>query len=667
MSLLGRALILIALACAVFGVVAALYARRGGGAPWQRSAERAVYTVFAAVTGAVLVFETALLTNDFSFTFVAEYSSRDLPMRFKMTALWASQAGSLLLWLWLFSAMASLAVFLNRHRNRELMPVVVAVLMSIGAFFAMLLTFATSPFETVIAESDGKGLNPLLQNEYMVAHPPILYIGYVGLAIPFAFAIAALVTRRLDTGWIVSTRRWTVVSWLFLGFGILLGARWAYHELGWGGYWFWDAVENAALMPWLVCTAFLHSIMVQERRGMLKVWNILLVGLSFTLALFGTFLTRSGIVTSIHAFGESTLGPFFLAFIVVIVAGSLVLLFTRLDDLKSTHSLESYISREAVFLYNNLLLVGLAFAVFWGTMFPVLTEAVRGQRITVGPPFFDQVAMPIGIALLVLTGVGPLIPWRRASRDRLLRAFAVPLVATVVGGLALYAFTDAWNSFWGGVVFTAAVFVAACILGEFVRGTRVRHAAGGVSWAGALGGLITRNRRRYGGYIVHLGVVVLFVGLAGSSAFTTARDVTMAQGDTTTVAGYRFTYEDFSRTADSHVRTTALTMGVHDPGGARIATLTPAKNLYLASMQPSTEVSLTTLPTRDLYVALIGLDERGTAQLSIYVNPLVSWIWFSGVLIVAGSVIAVWPSRRRSRRDAVPREAARETAGTPAA
>lgn len=382
---------------------------------------------------------------------------------------------------------------------------------------------------------------------------------------------------------------------------------------------------------------------------MLKVWNMLLVGLSFTLALFGTFLTRSGIITSIHAFGESTLGPFFLGFILVIVVGTLVLLFTRLDDLKSAHTLESYISREAVFLYNNLLLVGLAFAVFWGTMFPVLSEVATGQRITVGPPFFDQVALPIGVALLALTGLGPLIPWRRASRDRMVRALTVPLAVTVAGGIALLVFTDAWNSFWGGVVFTTCVFVTACIAGEFVRGVKVRHAAGGVSWPGALGSLINRNRRRYGGYIVHLGVVVLFVGLTGSSAFTTARDVNLAQGDSTTVAGYRFTSESFSRTANSHVRTVTLTMGVDDPSGKRIATLTPAKNLYLASLQPSTEVSLKSLPTRDLYVALIGLDQRGTAQLSIYVNPLVSWIWFSGLLIVIGSVIAVWPVRGRVR------------------
>lgn len=665
MSLLGRALLLAALLAAAYAIVAAVVGmRRGGG--WQRSAERAVYMVAALVTGAVAVFETALLSDNFSFAFVAEYSSRDLPTGFKFTSLWASQAGSLMLWLWLFSLMAALAVWVNRRRNRALMPVVVATLMSIAVFFAVLLSAITSPFETVIAEPDGKGLNPLLQNPYMVSHPPMLYIGYVGLAIPFAFAIAALVTRRLDTAWIVSTRRWIVVSWLFLGLGILLGAQWAYHELGWGGYWFWDAVENAALMPWLVATAFLHSIMVQERRGMLKVWNVLLVGLTFTLALFGTFLTRSGIVTSIHAFGESTLGPFFLAFIVAVVVVTLGLIVTRLGDLTSTHSLESFVSREAVFLYNNLLLVGLAFAVFWGTMFPVLTEAVNGRRIVVGPPFFDSIALPIGIALLILTGVGPLIPWRKTTPARLAEVAALPLMVTAVGAVALFILTDAWNSFWAGVVLTACVFVTACIGGEFVRGTRTRHAVGDVSWPGALRSLVGRNRRRYGGYIVHLGVVVLFVGLTGSSAFTSARDVTMRPGETVALAGYVFTYDTSDRRRDSHMAETTITMSVRTQDGDAVGTLRPANNIYLASQQPSTEVSIISLPTRDLYAALISLDEKRTAQVSLYVNPLVGWIWYSGAFILVGSLIAVWPHRRRrSLPEAAPTPSAEREVSVP--
>ena len=421
----------------------ALGSRRHGRRGWQESAERGVYAVFALTTLAIGTMWAALLTGDFELRNVAEYTSSTLGAQYKITALWGSQAGSLLLWAWIFSGFASLAVYTNRRRNRELMPVVVAVLMVIGLFFLSLLSFVTSPFETLAtAPAEGRGLNPLLQNFYMQIHPPLLYLGYVGLSIPFAFAIAALVTRKLDTGWISSIRRWTIFSWLFLGIGILLGAKWAYETLGWGGYWAWDPVENAAFMPWLVATAFLHSVMVQERRGMLKVWNMVLVFLTFSLCLFGTFLTRSGIISSVHAFGESTLGPFFLGFIVAVLVGSVALLVTRLPLLRSQHSLESFVSREAIFLFNNILLVGLAFFVFWGTMFPILSEAARGEQITVGQGFYDQVAVPIGTALLVLTGVGPLIAWRKASLAQLRRRFVWPLSAAAVAAVPLLLLTD---------------------------------------------------------------------------------------------------------------------------------------------------------------------------------------------------------------------------------
>ena len=426
MSLLGRAALLLALCAAVYALVMALGSRRGGRRAWQESAERGVYAVFALTTLAIATMWAGLLTDAFELRNVAEYTSSTLGAQYKITALWGSQAGSLLLWAWIFSGFSSLAVYTNRARNRELMPVVVAVLMVIALFFLGLLSFVTSPFETLATvPAEGRGLNPLLQNFYMQIHPPLLYLGYVGLSIPFAFAIAALVTRKLDTGWIQSIRRWTIFSWLFLGIGILLGAKWAYETLGWGGYWAWDPVENAAFMPWLVATAFLHSVMVQERRGMLKVWNMVLVILTFSLCLFGTFLTRSGIISSVHAFGESTLGPFFLAFIIAVLVGSLALLVTRLPLLRSQHTLESYLSREAIFLANNLLLVGLAFAVFWGTMFPILSEAVRGDRITVGQGYYDQVALPIGAALLVLTGVGP--------ADRLAQGQPRPAAAALCG------------------------------------------------------------------------------------------------------------------------------------------------------------------------------------------------------------------------------------------
>ncbi|HEY6547468.1 MAG TPA: cytochrome c biogenesis protein CcsA, partial [Vicinamibacteria bacterium] len=482
MSLLGRAALLLALAGAVYVIVAALSSRRPGRRAWGESATRGVHAVFAFTTLAIVTMWAALLTDNFDLRNVAEYSSTTLAPAYKMTALWGSQAGSLLLWAWILTGFASVVVLVNRNRNRELMPVVMAVMMGIAVFFLGLLSFVTSPFETLaVAPAEGRGLNPLLQNFYMQIHPPLLYLGYVGLSVPFAFAMAALVTRRLDTAWISSIRRWTIVSWLFLGVGILLGAKWAYETLGWGGYWAWDPVENAAFMPWLVATAFLHSIMVQERRGMLKVWNMVLVILTFSLCLFGTFLTRSGIIASVHAFGESTLGPFFLAFIGLVLVGSVSLLITRLPLLRSQHSLESYLSREAIFLFNNLLLVGLAFAVFWGTMFPILSEAARGEKITVGQGYYDQVATPIGIALLVLTGVGPLIAWRKASAAQLRRRFVVPLLIAAIAAIPLLALTDLSQSYPAAATVIAGVFVTACMVGEFARGTRVRHALGGVS------------------------------------------------------------------------------------------------------------------------------------------------------------------------------------------
>ena len=652
MSLAGRAALLLALAAAVYAVAMALGSMRRGRRGWIQSAERSVYGVFGLVTVAIVTLWAALLTDNFELRNVAEYSSSTLGSQFKISALWGSQAGSLLLWAWLFTGFAALAVFINRRRNRELMPVVIAVLMGIAIFFTGLLSFVTSPFETLAAiPAEGRGLNPLLQNHYMVIHPPLLYIGYVGLSIPFAFAIAALVTRRLDTAWITAVRRWTIMSWLFLGAGILLGARWAYEELGWGGYWAWDPVENAAFMPWLVATAFLHSVMVQERRGMLRVWNMVLVILTFSLALFGTFLTRSGIVASVHAFGESTLGPFFAAFIGVVVVGSLALLVTRIPQLRSQHSLESYISREAIFLFNNLLLVGLAFAIFWGTAFPIISEAARGSRITVGQGYYDQVAVPIGIALLVLTGVGPLIPWRKASPGELRRRFEVPVAAAIAGGILLWAFTDAWSNWAVGAVCTAAVFVAFCIMGEFWRGMRVRRALGDVTWPGALASLVARNRRRYGGYIVHLGVVVLFVGLAASSTLTSEGDLALRPGQSGTVGGYTVTADGFERGRDEHVATVASRLVISDGDGDRVATMTPAVNFYFADQQRSTEVAIDSSPTRDIYIVLAGLSEDGVSRISVFVNPLVMWLWIAGIIMLIGGGIAAWPGLPALRRE----------------
>jgi cytochrome c-type biogenesis protein CcmF len=645
-TLVGRAALLLAFVAAVYAVGAALWSRRTGKRAFLASAERGVWAVFITTTTSVVVMWTLLLTNRFDVADVAGYSNRTLGWNYKITALWGSQAGSLLLWMWLLSVIAVLVVLTNRRRNRELMPVVIAVLMGTAVFFTSVLTFITSPFATVSPVlADGRGLNPLLQNAYMQSHPPLLYIGYVGLSVPFAFAIAALVTRRLDSTWITSVRRWIIISWVFLTVGIILGSRWAYEELGWGGYWAWDPVENAALMPWLVATAFLHSVMVQERRGMLRIWNMVLVILTFTLALFGTFLTRSGILSSVHAFGESTLGPYFLGLIILVLVGSFALLFTRLPQLRSRNSLESYISREAIFLYNNLLLVGLAFAVFWGTMFPVLTEAVQGEKITVGQGFFNQVAGPIGIALLFLTGVGPLIPWRKASRRELRRRFVWPLVIATMAIIPAVYFAQDGSHWWAAAAIVLAAFTVACIVGEFWRGMKVRHQLGGVSWIGALGQLFVRNRRRYGGYVVHLGVVALIVGIACQGAFSTQGDLALRTGQTGEVAGYAFTNEGGTRSQDDHKMSVGVALAVSE-GGNRFATLNPGVDVFTAQMQRSSEVAVDSSPFRDVYVVLVGLTPDGLARISVFINPMMMWIWVGGLIMVIGSIVAVWPSRR---------------------
>jgi cytochrome c-type biogenesis protein CcmF len=649
-ALLGRVLVLLALGCAAFAVAAALVSRRPGHRVWQLSAERAVYTTAAMMSGAMGVMIWALLTDDFSLTNVADYSNSTLSWSYKIGGLWASEAGSLLLFAWILSMYSALVTWLNRRRHRELMPIVIAVLMTIAGFFAVLLSFATSPFNTLaVRPSQGGGLNPLLQNPYMMAHPPILYLGYVGLAIPFAFAIAALWTRRLGTEWITSIRRWTVISWILLAIGILLGARWAYGELGWGGYWAWDPVENAALMPWLITTAFLHSIMVQERRGMLRVWNMVLVITAYSLSLFGTFLTRSGIVSSIHAFGASTIGPYLLSFILVVTVASVGLLISRLPDLRSRHSLESFISREAVFLYNNLLLVGLTFAVFWGTVFPVITQVLKGQSITVGTGYYNQVALPIGLVLLVLTGIGPMIPWRKASLRQLLQRFIAPLIGTAIAAVLILATTDVGTSVWASAALIACAFVVICIAGEFWRGTRVRHALGGVSWPMSVYELVARNRRRYGGYIVHLGIVVLIVGLTGSQAFATEHDIALRRGQTASVRGYEFTNLGYTSTTTPNVQETGVVLS-ESKGGSRIGTLNPTIGYYPASQQRLTEVALDSNAVRDVYVVLVGIDSSGLARLSVYINPLVVWVWVGGLIMLIGGLVAAWPPPRTQRQ-----------------
>ncbi|HSS74966.1 MAG TPA: cytochrome c-type biogenesis CcmF C-terminal domain-containing protein, partial [Gaiellaceae bacterium] len=545
------------------------------------------------------------------------------------------------------------AILLDRKAGRELTAWVVPVLGIVATFFSMLVVFVASPFHTQLASADGAGLNPSLQSFYFQIHPPLLYLGYVGLTVPFAFAMGALLSGRTDERWIVATRRWTLLAWAFLGIGQLLGAKWAYEEVGWGGYYAWDPVENAALMPWLAATAFLHSVMVQERKGMLKVWNMLLVILAFSLSLFGTFLTRSGVLNSIHSFTEGSIGPWFLGFICFVLACSLLLVFKRLPLLRSKTKLESLASREATFLYNNLLLVSLCLTILWGVMFPILSEAVRGESVTVGRPYYDFFLRAFGLPLLLLMGIGPLIAWRRASLRSLGRTFLWPFVTALVAGAGLIA-AGAGTSIPGLIAYTFSAFVAATIALEFIRGTQARRALSGEAVPRAFGQLIARNRRRYGGYIVHAAILMLAIGIAGSSAYDTSHSARLAPGDSMKLRNYTLVYRGLNSKRSQNAIETRAAIDVYR-GGDRIATMHPGKNDYPIEQQISNEVSIRSdwLTGEDLFLITEQVNQNGTIDFKAIINPLVNLIWAAGLVFLLGSAIALWPDAREERRLAV--------------
>ena len=650
---LGRAALVVCFGLALYAVVAGFagaYLRRRRLA---LSAQNALVAAFVAAAVAVGVLLAALVRSDFSFTYVSSFTSRELPLSYKLTALWGGQEGSLLLWLLVLTGYGAAAVLLDRRAGRELVAWVVPVLGIVAVFFSLLVVFVASPFKTHVAPADGLGLNSSLQSPYMQAHPPMLYLGYVGLTVPFAFAMGALLSGRTDERWIVATRRWTLLAWAFLGIGQLLGAKWAYEEVGWGGYYAWDPVENAALMPWLAATAFLHSVMVQERKGMLKVWNMLLVTLAFSLSLFGTFLTRSGVLNSIHSFTEGSIGPWFLGFICFVVAGSLTLVFRRLPLLRSKTKLESLASREATFLYNNLLLVALCLTILWGVTFPILSEAVRGESVTVGRPYYDFFLRAFGLPLLLLMGIGPLIAWRRASLRSLGRTFLWPFVAAVVAGAGLIA-AGAGSSIPGLVAYTFSAFVAATIALEFIRGTQARRALSGEPVVRAFGSLVARNRRRYGGYIVHAAILMLAIGVAGSSAYNTSRSARLAPGQSLKVRDYTLVYRGLNSTRSENAVETRATIDVYR-GGSRIATMHPGKNSYPVEQQVSNEVSIRSdlLTGEDLFLITEQVNRNGTIDFKALINPLVNLLWAAGLVFLIGSAVALWPDAREERRLAV--------------
>jgi cytochrome c-type biogenesis protein CcmF len=717
----GKACLILALGVCLYGIGASLYGARAGRRDWVASGRRAVYALAGTALVAFVVLEAAFLRSDFSFALVTSHSSTTTPAFYRATAVWSSQEGSLLLWLTLLALWSSLILFVTRRRLREIAPYATATLLGLGAFFAALLVFFESPFDQTVGPvpAEGVGLNPLLRHPSMMIHPPMLYSGYTLFAVPFAFAIGALAARRLNADWIRNTRPFTLTAWFFLGIGIVLGARWSYSELGWGGYWAWDPVENASLMPWLTGTAFLHSAMIQEKRGMLKVWNVSLVLATGVLAILGTFLVRSGILESIHAFGASTLGVPFLVLIGVMIAGSVFLVTTRAPQLRSEHRLDSLLSREAMFLLNNLVLVLLCVVIWWGTFFPLISEALTGRRHTFGPPMFDRLTVPLAIVLVLLSGIGPLIAWRRATAANLKRNFAVPIgvgVAALLVSLAL----GAGSQPDAVIMFTFSGFVIGGFGQELVRGVRARRVMAREPVPVALVSLIRRNRRRYGGYIVHVGMAVIFVGIAASSSFADERDVQLVQGRSTEVGGYTVQYvrptaelvaapngrlERIDLGADLRVSRDGSTRNLHTeksffPSSGPM--LGPISRFFEG--ESTSEVGLNAGLRRDFWVsvapdtqrldarikegdavfekadkanalsagdrdrflaeALTGLarsyaNDPPAATFRVLVSPMVTWIWLGALVVFLGGLIALWPSPRAVGRRVTAAYAAR--------
>ena len=645
MAALGSISLVSALVLAIFGVVAAALGIRLKAAELVLSARNALYGIYGLTTLASLALIAAFLTHDFQLSYVAQHSSRDMPDRFIIAAFYSGQQGSLLFWSWTLSIFAALVIALSWKQNRQLMPYVVAVLAGMQVFFLFLLAFVQSPFETLpFRVQDGAGLNPVLQDNGMLIHPPMMLMGYMSWSIPFAFALAALMSGRLDTHWLRSVRRWTLAGWCIQSVGLFLGAWWAYHVLGWGGYWGWDPVENAAFMPWLPATAFLHSVMVQERRGMLKVWNLVLIILAYLLAIFGTFIVRSGVLTSVHAFAQSSMGPFFFGWLALATALAIGLLVWRLPRLRPEHQFEALASREASFLFNNWLLLAALLAIFWGTIFPILSEAVRGQKITVAAPFYKAVSGPIFLALMLAMGIGPLLPWKRASPTQLWRTLATPAIAglTVAAGLLVFGLRD------GAAIlgFTASAFVLATLILEFYRGTIARRRVTGKSTVAALLDLFVHHRRRYGGYVVHLAVVMIAVALVASQVYQITRQVTLGKGQAATIGGYRLTFEGLSTSRDVEKQT--VSAGLSLPDGT---VLLPGKNSWNRDdKNPSSNIVIRSTPLEDLYIVLTDwAPDQSSATFLLFVNPMVMWLWAGGILLVIGTVVTIWPDLQPAR------------------
>ena len=641
MADLGRAALVVSFGLALYAVIGGTTAAITRQRRLADSARLALLACFGSTVIASAVLVRALVTHDFSYAYVQSHTSRDLSTIYSLTAFWGGQEGSLLLWLLVLTGYAALAVTLNRRLLKDIVVWVVPVIAGIATFFSFMLVAVASPFRTVTRTVDGAGLVPSLQNPYMVAHPPLLYLGYVGLSIPFAFAAGAMLSGHTDERWIVATRRWTLAAWMFLGFGQILGAHWAYVEVGWGGYYAWDPVENAALMPWLAATAFLHSVMIQERKGMLRVWNMVLVALAFELSVFGTFLTRSGVIESIHSFAKSPIGSWFLGFVVGTTLFSLVLILWRLPLLKARTKLESPLSREAAFLYNNLLLVALCLTIFWGEIWPIIAQLVNGHQQTMGRPYFDFFLRIFGLPLLLLMGIGPLIAWRRTSSRALLKTLRWPIGVALVTGIVLAA-VGAGSSLPGIIGYTFCAFVLTTIVVELVRGTKA---------TGSLVALVSRNRRRYGGYIVHAAIVLFAIGVIGSSAYSTTKELPLAVGQTMNIAGYHLKYTGLTRDTNVTETGTSIETKGHLAVSGRWTGDLATTSINSSALGVSHEVGIHTdwLNATDLYAILDQVDGN-RVYFKILVKPLVNLIWVAGFVFLGGALIAMWPDAREQRR-----------------
>jgi cytochrome c-type biogenesis protein CcmF len=643
---IGAGAVVVALLLAAYGSAAAAAGAVTGRPSLVVSAQHAALGVFALVTGALALLIHAFLTFDFSIRYVATNTNLGTPFYYRITAVWGALEGSIVLWAWMLALYTLIVVLRHRQNARELYPWALAVMLGVLAFFLLVMAVPAPVFQRLSpVPPDGRGLNPLLEDTGMITHPVCLYLGFTGFTVPFAFAVAALGTGRVGDTWIALTRRWTMIAWYFLSLGLLIGGWWSYHVLGWGGYWAWDPVENAAFMPWLTGTAFLHSVMIQERRRMLKLWNISLVILTFSLTLFGTFLTRSGVIASVHAFTQGSIGVFFLGFLAVVVLVSLGLIAWRWDDLRAQGALDSVLSRESAFLLNNVFLVAAAFTVFFGTVFPLLAEAVRGEKVSVGAPFFNLVNLPLFLALIFLMGVGPLIAWRRASIENLRRNFVVPvLVGISAAGLFWLVGTASALTL---LTLALTMFTASTVAVDFVRAVRARL-RGGAGLFRAAGGLVIRHNRRYGGFAVHVGILVIALGVMGSHAWSVQTEATLKRGEAAELAGYRVRFDGLAAREESNHFKVVGTFTVSD-GKPDFAVLRPSKKFYPQEQSPIAGVDYRLGLKEDIYLVLGDFARDGShATIKLQINRLVSWIWIGGAIITLGTLLAILPERRHA-------------------